>query len=73
MRGEAIVNSPLDALECFLFTDLDYLVMGDFLIAKSENREHWLDLTYDEYLGRRRDRYVAEFKPELQRVHTAIA
>ena len=49
VRGEAIVNSPLDALECFLFTGLDYVVLGDYLIAKSENTAHCLDIAYDEY------------------------
>jgi carbamoyltransferase len=46
VRGEPIVCSPQDALRCFLATDIDYLVMGDFIIDKSLvspallNREH---------------------------------
>jgi len=33
--GEPIVETPEDALLCFLKTDLDYLVLGDYLIDKS--------------------------------------
>ncbi len=34
IRGEPIVCSPMDALRCFVNTDMDYLVLNDFLIAK---------------------------------------
>ncbi|MBA3010731.1 MAG: carbamoyltransferase [Desulfobacula sp.] len=34
IRGEPIVCSPKDAYKCFLYTDIDYLVMGNFLIRK---------------------------------------
>ena len=34
VAGEPIVCAPLDAINCFLGTDIDYLVMGTFLIAK---------------------------------------
>lgn len=34
VAGEPIVCSPDDALNCFLGTDIDYLVMGDMLIEK---------------------------------------
>jgi len=34
VRGEPIVCTPSDALNCFFNTDLDYLVMGNFLIKK---------------------------------------
>ena len=73
VRGEAIVNAPLDALECFLFTDLDYLVLGDFLVQKSENSEHWLDVEYTDYLMRRKDRYIKEFATEILRVRADMA
>lgn len=36
VRGEPIVESPRDALFCFLNTDMDYLVLGNFLIEKSK-------------------------------------
>lgn len=35
VRGEPIVESPKDALNCFLHTQMDYLVMGNFLLSKS--------------------------------------
>jgi carbamoyltransferase len=36
VRGEPIVCTPEDAYRCFMRTEMDYLVMGDFLFAKSE-------------------------------------
>jgi len=35
VRGEPIVNSPLDAYKCFMRTEMDYLVMGDYLLDKN--------------------------------------
>jgi len=34
VRGEPLVCAPEDALRCFLKTDMDYLVMGCFLLDK---------------------------------------
>ena len=39
VRGEPIVCSPKDAYICFMRTEMDYLVMGDFLFAKVEQPE----------------------------------
>ena len=36
VRGEPIVCSPADAFRCFLRTDMDYLVLGHFLLDKKE-------------------------------------
>jgi len=36
IRGEPIVESPEDAIRCFLGTNMDYLVMGNYLLKKSE-------------------------------------
>lgn len=33
-KGEPIVNSPNDAIKTFLNTEIDYLVMGNYLISK---------------------------------------
>ena len=35
VRGEPIVCTPQDAIECFLNTQIDYLVMGDFVAQKT--------------------------------------
>lgn len=37
VRGEPIVCTPENAINCFIHTDIDYLVMGNFLLAKEEN------------------------------------
>ncbi|MEW6532915.1 MAG: carbamoyltransferase [Thermodesulfobacteriota bacterium] len=34
VRGEPIVNSPADAYLCFMRTEMDYLVMGPFVLDK---------------------------------------
>ncbi len=36
VRGEPIVCTPEDAYQCFMRTEMDYLVVGDFLFAKGE-------------------------------------
>ena len=36
IRGEPIVNSPEDAFRCFMGTDLDILVVGNFYLEKSQ-------------------------------------
>lgn len=39
IRGEPIVCSPLDAYQCFMRTNIDYLVLGSFLLAKASQGE----------------------------------
>ena len=39
VRGEPIVCSPEDAYKCFMRTNMDYLVMGNFLLDKGEQKE----------------------------------
>ena len=34
LRGEPIVASPKDAFMCFMGTELDYLVIGNFILDK---------------------------------------
>lgn len=46
VRGEPIVCSPMDAYRCFMSTDMDYLVIENFLYCKEEqldfkNKEKW--------------------------------
>ncbi len=36
VRGEPIVESPIDAYRCFMRTEMDYLVLGNFLLSKSK-------------------------------------
>ncbi|MGD8590501.1 MAG: carbamoyltransferase [Chromatiales bacterium] len=48
VRGEPIVCSPEDAYRCFMRTQMDYLVLENFLLAKPEQPEwkkddRWLD------------------------------
>src|SRR5262245_65103832 len=39
VRGEPIVCTPADAYRCFMRTNLDYLVLGNFLLDKTKQPE----------------------------------
>jgi carbamoyltransferase len=39
-ENEPIVNTPAQALDCFLRTNMDVLVIGPYLLRKSENLQH---------------------------------
>ena len=39
-ENEPIVNTPREALDCFLRTNMDALVIGPFFLHKSENLQH---------------------------------
>ncbi|MBI4536072.1 MAG: hypothetical protein HY708_07320, partial [Ignavibacteriae bacterium] len=45
VRGEPIVCRPIEAYKCLMRTNMDYLVMGSFLISKTEQKalEHDTD------------------------------
>jgi carbamoyltransferase len=48
VRGEPIVCTPEDAYRCFMRTEMDYLVVNDFLLKKTDqpdwqNREKWME------------------------------
>jgi len=51
VRGEPIVCTPYDAYRCFMSTEMDYLVIGDFVYCKTEQPE-WED----------RDKWRIKFK-----------
>jgi carbamoyltransferase len=36
VAGEPIVRTPTDALNCFLGTEIDYLILGNHLITKTD-------------------------------------
>jgi carbamoyltransferase len=38
VRGEPIVCTPEDAFLCFMRTNIDYLIMGNFLLDKTEQK-----------------------------------
>jgi carbamoyltransferase len=47
VRGEPIVCTPHDAYRCFMSTEMDYLVINDYIFNKTdqpdwENKEKWL-------------------------------
>ncbi len=38
VRGEPLVCSPKDAFRCFMRTEMDYLVLGNFILDKKEQK-----------------------------------
>jgi carbamoyltransferase len=50
VRGEPIVCTPDDAYRCFMRTEMDYLVMGDFLLEKKEQPE-WKEKGWRKKVG----------------------
>ena len=40
VRGEPIVNTPTDAFNCFMGTELDYLVIGDCILDKNKQDKY---------------------------------
>jgi carbamoyltransferase len=47
VRGEPIVCNPTEAYRCFMSTEMDYLVINDYIYCKTEqpdweNRKKWL-------------------------------
>lgn len=49
VRGEPIVESPLDAFKCFMGTGLDILVIGNCFLKKDEQFEHLKENYKDKY------------------------
>lgn len=50
IRGEPIVRTPQDAYRCFMATKMDVLVMGQFVVKKTEQPDV-TSYQVDEYLG----------------------
>jgi carbamoyltransferase len=48
VRGEPIVCSPDDAYRCFMRTEMDYLVMGDYLFDKRQQTQLQDDIDWKE-------------------------
>lgn len=62
VNGEAIVETPQDALECFLYTDIDALIVEDMLILREANADKALKLSPGAFLARRQERYRRQFR-----------
>ena len=48
VRGEPLVLSPEDAFKCFMRTEMDYLIMGGFLLDKNEQKPIEKDIKWQE-------------------------
>jgi carbamoyltransferase len=59
VRGEPIICSPHDAYRCFMATEMDILVLDDFLLFKDEQPPYRTHMGHMEY-------YDPQVKPELK-------
>ncbi len=50
VRGEPIVCTPDEAYRCFMRTEMDYLVMGDFILKKEE-QPPWEEKDWQKKVG----------------------
>lgn len=46
VRGEPIVNTPGDAIRCFLGTDLDILILENYIVFKNRNMDKKIQAEY---------------------------
>ena len=61
VNGEAIVETPQDAIESFLFMGIDCLAIGPYLVVKTENEKVYQRPTREEHIKARQERYVERF------------
>ena len=58
IRGEPIVGTPQDAYRCFMCTNMDYLVIGNFIFDKEKQPN--------------KDKYKKEYHLNLKNSHTFV-
>jgi carbamoyltransferase len=51
VRGEPIVCTPQDAYRCFMMTDMDALVLGRFVLLKSQQRKQHTTVERETHLA----------------------
>jgi carbamoyltransferase len=51
VRGEPIVCTPQDAFRCFMATDMDALVLEDFVLLKHDMSSEAAEVNREEYLA----------------------
>ncbi len=49
VRGEPIVCTPHDAFKCFMRTDMDFLVMGNAILDKTQMSREFNDISKEEF------------------------
>lgn len=48
VRGEPMVNTPEEAYQCFMRTNMDYLVLGDYLLSKAKQPKYEMNESWKE-------------------------
>lgn len=50
IRGEPIVRTPLDALRCFMNTNMDILILDRFVLQKSKQNSQLIEKDYKDFI-----------------------
>lgn len=67
VNGEPIVCTPRDAVQCFMKTDMDVLILNNFLLLKQDQQESELDKIAElPPRSRARTQYIADIKTGIQ-------
>ena len=61
INGEAMVETPADAIESFFFAKIDYLAIGSFLVELTDNRDILPALNRNNLIKARCDRYNLKY------------
>ena len=51
IRGEPIVCTPADAIRCFLGTDMDVLVVENFVMLRTAQKPELIQVDREKYLA----------------------
>jgi carbamoyltransferase len=60
LRGEPIVLTPFDAFSCFIRSNIDILVLGDFIISRDVIRPFMLEMAKEHAAGLPKSRSISE-------------
>lgn len=72
VRGEPIVCTPADALFCFATTDIDCLVLEDFLLDRDDLPAHWPELASTWERGAHAGRTAADPSAISEHLYTFV-
>ena len=71
-NGESIVETYLDAIESFLFMDIDYLAIENIWIVKRDNLHLASEATIEQHLNNRKTRANAGYFEELKNLNLRL-
>jgi carbamoyltransferase len=68
VSGEAIVETPQNAIESFLHMDIDFLALDNYLISKKKNIRTLGAVSDQEFIKKRRDQFKVSFNSYYEKI-----